>query len=439
MDRLVDCTCTAKIDSKDEFVGIRYESGSAKIYFPAGYFRHDNEIGNLSEDALREKILNLFSVLGDSSLSAENDHSSVSRVSDLLSEVRFPMTAYLNVLRNYLDHGYYTEKEVLFKRGTRGKISWSRTIKTTRPIVSEDEKSFLYLNPVARHTSQSESELITQIHKFCVHDASRRIGFIFGIDVQENPNLDFDCELFRSVLQSRISRTFNEGHLRLFGDLQRIVEYIANKLTTDSSNADDFYFGVNKFAPVWEAMLDRIFGNLGPNESKAEFNPHSFWQLENELSKDADRHSLRPDTIMRQDDNSDIAEIFVLDAKFYSHGITSEGSLPDSSSITKQIAYAEYIETKDGGKGFGVDGLHVYNAFLLPYAAKGSDSSKPYQMKFFGSAHGNWKSIEASESAYRPYHRIAGIFLDVESVMKNYRPSRKAQRELADLIRRNLA
>lgn len=434
MNRLIDCTCMAKIDAADEFVGIRCKNDSVKIYFPAGYFPHDDDIGKLSEDALREKILNLFSVMGDDSLSDENDKSSLSRISDKLSEVRFPMNAYLNVLRNYLEFGYYTERETDFRRGAQGKIHWGRTLKTTRPMLSEDGQGIFYLNPMARCTNHNESELITQIHKFCVHDASRRIGFLFGIGVQEEPNLDFDYELFHSVLQARISRTFNDRLLHLFGDLQRIVEYLANKLTSDSSNVDNFYFGVNRFYPIWEAMLDRIFGNLGPNESKADFNPRCFWEFENGSRKDV----MKPDTIMRQTDSSGIDEVFVLDAKFYSYGINN-GTLPDSSSITKQVAYAEYIETKDGGEKFGVDGLHVYNAFLLPYSAKHSEPSMPYQMKFFGFAYGDWKSTDTNERSHRPYHRIAGIFLDVESVMKNYSSSRTAQRKLADLIRRKLS
>lgn len=438
MNRLINCTCTAKMDSADEFVGIRRENGSVKIYFPAGYFQNDDAIQKFPEDKLREAVLNLFAVLSDASLSVENFQSPISRFSTDNSEVQFPMNAYLNILHHYLDCGYYTEKETTFKRGAQGKISWGRTIKTTRPTVTEDEQNILYLNPVARHTSHNESELITQIHKFCVHDASKRIGFIFGIEIQEEPILDFDYDLFQSVLQAKISRTFNDRFLNLFGDLQRIVEYIAHKLTNDTSNADDFYFGVNKFAPVWEAMLDRIFGNLNPNESKTDFNPHSFWQFENGFPKDADKYSkntMRPDTIMRQTDSDGTDEIFVLDAKFYSYGIAN-GTLPDSASITKQIAYAEYIEAnKTSGKKFGADGQHIYNAFLLPYCAKSNPNSKPYRMKFFGKAHGEWKNIEPSSRFYRPYHQIAGVFLDVESVMKSYSSSKVAQRELAELIR----
>ncbi len=442
MNRLIDCTCTAQTDSADEFVGIRKgKLDSVKIFFPAGYFQNDDEIKNYPEDKLRESVLNLFAVLSDSSLSDKNFQSAISRFPDDNSEVQFPMSAYLNVLRNYLDFGYYTEKEILFKRGAQGKINWGRTIKTTRPILSEDEQNVLYLKPVARYTHHNESELITQIHKFCVHDVSKRIGFIFGVEIQQEPTLDFDYNLFQSVLQAKISRTFNDRLLHLFGDLQRIVEYIANKLTIDASKADDFYFGVNKFAPIWEAMLDRIFGNINPNESKADFNPHTFWQFENGSIKDANKYSnMRPDTIMRQTNSDGIDEIFVLDAKFYSYGIAN-GTLPDSGSITKQIAYAEYIEAnKDNGKKFDVEAQHIYNAFLLPYRAKEIPDAepyriKPYRMKFFGIARSDWKSDKPFSKFYRPYHQIVGIFLDVESVMKNYNQSKVAQSELAELIR----
>lgn len=147
---------------------------------------------------------------------------------------------------------------------------------------------------------------------------------------------------------------------------------------------------------------------------------------------------MRPDTIMRQTNFDGTGEIFVLDAKFYSYGIAN-GTLPSSESISKQIAYAEYIETnKDTGKKFGMDGLHIYNAFLLPYCAKSAPNSRPYRMKFFGKAHGEWKDAEQSSRFYRPYHQIAGIFLDIKSVMQNYNSSKKAQSELAGLIRHKI-
>lgn len=428
MKRLLDCTCIAKLEG-DEFVGIRSKNGETQISFPLGYFKDDKELQSTPEDALQACILNLFDVLADETLSNANRASQLSDSPSEESDDRFPMRAYIDVLRNYLEFGFYRERETGLKRGAHGKIHWGRTIKTTRPMVSGH--NVIYLNPLARHIDYNENELITQIHKFCVRDAVQRLGFIFGLDTSEEPVIDFDAELFLSVLHAKISKTFNDRNLQLFGDLQKIVTYLSGEKVRDSSDQNDFFFGVEKFETVWEAMLDRIFGNLNPGESKEDFNPHCHWKFEN-TNED---YTMRPDTIMRQKDSSGADEIFVLDAKFYTRGVVNEGTLPSSGSITKQIVYAEYIEIKE--KKIGVDGSYIYNAFLLPYSAESaSENSNPYKMKRFGYAYGDWKNFQDSKNS-RPYHKIAGIYLDVKAVMENYHSSPEAQRALAEEVRKN--
>ena len=138
----------------------------------------------------------------------------------------------------------------------------------------------------------------------------------------------------------------------------------------------------------------------------------------------------------------------------------SAADLPASGSICKQIAYAEYVETH-WKEILGVDSIAtpsaslqndtqpkpIYNAFLLPYCFDADNSqlppddgfeTRPCKMRFIGFCHGNWKNLDArpGEVDYRPYHRIAGILLDVRSVMENYGASGEAQKTLATCILR---
>ena len=97
----------------------------------------------------------------------------------------------------------------------------------------------------------------------------------------------------------------------------------------------------------------------------------------------------------------------------------------------------------------GVDSIvlqkPIYNAFLLPYCFDADNSqlppddgfeTRPCKMRFIGHCHGNWKNLDArpGEDDYRPYHRIAGILLDVRSVMENYGAFGEAQKTLAELL-----
>lgn len=446
------CSCESKANSETEFVGIRCEKtkeGGAletSIIFPLGYFKDDTALRELPEEELRECVVNLFTVLSDRSLQEQiHQDSSISTFAEEHGESEFPMVSYLNVIRNFLDFGYLDEKEILYKKGANGKINWGRTIKAVKPVITEDEQNLVYLDFIARKINYNEDTLITQVHKFCVHDALTKLGFLFGIEPSEESLLDFDYDLFCNAIHSKLAKTFNDRDLRLLADLARIVEYLAGHKTEDGKTADDFYFGVNTFAPMWEKMVNAIFGRLPADVSRDKFNPHCEWDLNSGLhGYENPNYAMRPDTIMIVDsrlrENDECKrEVFVLDSKYYKYGMTQNPmDLPSSGSICKQIAYAEYVEThlKEIPAFAGMTSDSIYNAFIMPFCAEDEmdsiaslQSDKPYKMNFIGCCSGDWKNPDA-----RPYHKIAGILLDVKSVMQNYSANSDAQKALADLI-----
>ena len=437
------CSCESKANSETEFVGIRCEKSKedgaleTSIIFPLGYFKDDTALRELPEEELRECVVNLFTVLSDRSLQEQiHQDSSISTFAEEHGESEFPMVSYLNVIRNFLDFGYLDEKEILYKKGANGKINWGRTIKAVKPVITEDAQNLVYLDFIARKVSYNEDTLITQVHKFCVHDALVKLGFLFGIDPSEEPLLDFDYDLFCNAIHSKLAKTFNDRDLRLLADLARIVEYLAGHKTEDGKIADDFYFGVKKFAPVWEAMVDKIFGKLPAGVPRGKFNPHCEWDLSSGLhGYENPNYAMRPDTIMVLSSG-----VYVIDAKYYKFGVTRNPmDLPSSGSICKQIAYAEYVEThlKEIPAFAGMTSGDIYNAFIMPFCAEGEMDSiaslqsdnLPYKMRFIGHCSGDWKNPDA-----RPYHKIAGILLDMKSVMQNYSANSDAQKALADLI-----
>ncbi|WP_298768116.1 LlaJI family restriction endonuclease [uncultured Fibrobacter sp.] len=463
------CSCESKANSETEFVGIRCEKSKeggvleTSIIFPLGYFKDDLTLRELPEEELRECVVNLFTVLSDRSLQEQiHQDSSISTFAEEHGESEFPMVSYLNVIRNFLNFGYLDEKEILYKKGANGKISWGRTIKAVQPVITEDAQNLVYLDFIARKVSYNEDTLITQVHKFCVHDALVKLGFLFGIEPSEEPHLDFDYDLFCNAIHSKLAKTFNDRDLRLLADLARIVEYLAGHKTEDGKTADDFYFGVNKFAPVWEAMVDKIFGKLPQGVAKDKFNPHLRWndgcrdekldESEEEIVlNDPKRSTLRPDTIMVMGEG-----VYILDSKYYKYGLTGFNShLPGAESVCKQMAYAEYVEThwkeileENGDPStplhFAQDDTspkRIYNVFIMPYCADAgkwneiataSPRNDVYAMKRVGYIYGDWKNVKDEN---RPYHKIACILLDTKSVMQNYANNPAAQSELAGLIK----
>ena len=444
------CSCESKANSETEFVGIRCEKSKedgaleTSIIFPLGYFKDDSTLRELPEEELRECVVNLFTVLSDPSLQEQiHQDSSISTFAEEHGESEFPMVSYLNVIRNFLDFGYLDEKEILYKKGANGKINWGRTIKAVQPVITEDAQNLVYLDFIARKVSYNEDTLITQVHKFCVHDALVKLGFLFGIEPSEEPLLDFDYDLFCNAIHSKLAKTFNDRDLRLLADLARIVEYLAGHRTEDGKIANDFYFGVNKFAPIWEAMVDKIFGKLPQGLSKSDFNPHLKFVIEGSKNdagisyQDDDdkdekhRSTLRPDTIM-----SLSSGVFILDSKYYKYGLTGANShLPGAESVCKQMAYAEYVEQlmqeKEIPAFAGMTSGNIYNAFIMPYCADvegASANSAIFRMKRKGYIYGDWKDRG------QDYHKIYCILLDMKSVMRNYANNPAAQSELAGVI-----
>ena len=280
-------------------------------------------------------------------------------------------------------------------------------------------------------------------------ESARQKGPLYGIleNEVEEPELLFDYELFAEVIQDKIAATFNDKHLELFHAMLKMVRYLGNKENRgEDGSENEPLFGVNTFAPVWEAMVDKIFGKLPQGVAKDKFNPHLRWndgcrdekldESEEEIVlNDPKRSTLRPDTIMVMGEG-----VYILDSKYYKYGLTRFNShLPGAESVCKQMAYAEYVEKMLGDPSTSLhfaqdDTLSIYNAFIMPCCADAegaSASSATFQMKRVGYIYGDWKNVEDEN---RSYHKIACILLDMKSVMRNYANNPTAQSELAGVI-----
>lgn len=409
--------CVYGRKQEDEFVGIRYNDGDLKVFFPFGYSKPVSG----DERDYRADILNLVSVL--SAYSKECQGVAENR---LLNDenVHFPIHAYIHVFNYFLNYGYYMETEPIYKRARGGKINWSKTIKQVRPQVAGESpnESIVYLDFITKKSAHKENELITQIHKYCVYEAYEKIGCLFGFMQPDKATVPFNAELFVAVLRTRMANTFNEKHLLLFQNMIDIICYLGKH--EDNCKAS---FGTNDFEYVWEGLIDRVFGI----EDKDKYFPHCIWKIKGKNDEKIDwrsekRTALRPDTIMELPEK-DCKKIFILDAKYYQYPKT----LPGTGSILKQIAYAEFVETMLNEK-------NIFNAFILPYAAEdGCNMETAYRLENFGYAECEWRTGDAKNA--KPYERIYGILLDVRSIMQRH-PMRsdKDIAELAEIITKKL-
>lgn len=406
----------------DKFVGLRFIDGKLSIHFPVGYKEPDKS----DNKQIRLDILNLISVLSSfGSPEAElvrNDFRSKQQ------NVDFPVHAYLFIISDFLNHGYYQQKEQIYKRGTSGKINWSRTIKQVRPQIADE--SPVYLEFITQKNLHNENALLTLIHKYCVYESFQKLGFLFSSYKPQKPALSFNKSLFTSVIKSKIASTFNEKELLLFKNMLDMINYLDN-----SSEKKDFIYGTNNFHHVWEQLVDLVYGE----KDKGKFYPKVYWKLGEKketftFGNSEKQNSLRPDTIMITNRGKETQKIFVLDSKYYRYGATkNRDHLPDSASVVKQIAYAEYIDNVKNRNKLPenispfIKTENICNAFIMP-----ADNTSPENIGYVSA---DYVLLQDSEETSKPYYKIHGILLDIKSIMYKHIPKdKKLIEELANLI-----
>lgn len=367
---------------KDTFVGLKCDAGDISINFPLGY--HVSE----DDNNLRKDIMLLFATLA---VNTKRRDSELLGPASQYDKIEFPMQSYIYVLKDYILRGYFIEQEVGYNVSKTGKINWSRTIKTQRPYIQDND--IFYLDFVTKKNTVKENELITLIHEYCVNDSFEKIGWLFTKSMPKKPRIMRKDRLFKAVIKDKLSTTFNDCNRRLFQNMLSIIEYQG-----DNEAQRNYYYGTYRFEYVWERMIDKVFG-IG---NKADYFPKTTWFI-NSCSYDNDY--LKPDTIMIYQNN-----VYILDAKYYKYGVTGrQCDLPGSPSISKQITYGEYVSGEKKFKKLHGLEMKVFNAFLMPFdSVKNKGNIKMLKV---GEALSDWKKNTEE------YQKIQGILLDVKSLM----------------------
>lgn len=397
------CRTNTNIES-DVFVGIQRRDEYYEVNFPLGYHLSEDEKG------LRKDILSLINVL------AKNMNRKESEIYVGLNQddpMGIPVQAYLYLIKDFFEHGYYKERDTYRRIAKRGKIDWSRTIKTQKPLLQDNEA--YYLDFVVKKNTINEDELITIIHKYCIYESFDKFGWLFTSFIPEKPKTGLSRKMMLSVVNDKLQNTFNDRNKKLFKNMIAVIK--AMKDDTES----EFRYGTYRFEYVWEKMIDRAFGI----SEKEEYFPKTTWNLVD--GRERDNAFLEPDTIMCFN-----GKVYILDAKYYKFGWSGAlGHLPESSSINKQITYGEYIAEENK---FSRNGNHpiVYNAFIMPYDSRGEKFPTRTHIHYIGVATSDWKKGE------KKYENVVGILMDVKYLMNvDRRMDQSEILKLAELIEEN--
>lgn len=254
--------------------------------------------------------------------------------------------------------------------------------------------NLIYTEFTVRDVTPNDTKQITQINRFCVYEAFKKLGWLYVPYMPEQPGPHPDVKTSIAILNSKLGNTNDDKKRVLFQAMKDMLMYM-----DEETSEKQFYFGTDNFDRVWEMLIDRAFGE----KDKDKYFPRSRWLLD--YGRYKEKRPLMPDTIMIYNN-----KYYVLDAKCYKYGVTGiPDHLPDGSSINKQITYGEYLE-----KNKGINNDSLFNAFIMPFNAAKNYFKIDSVVGNIGEAVGDWRTNK------KYYERIQGIVMDTRHLMYHY-------------------
>ena len=379
------------VKNSNEFVGIKIEEGSLKIFIPKVLRLSENEkIKN------KELLLFLKSILLAKTI--KNEKIQITD-NDEVGEM-WPIDSYIWLINDYLENGYYYNREKQISKNRSGKIDWKRTLKTV-PIYSN--RNLIYDKFVTSYMVAS-NDIVAQIYQLCLSHSLKKIGWAYNlnmyIDVQQLKTIK---EMIH-IINNELSSTFDDIKRFRYKHMLKVLKGIKG----DRAILNRYTYGIKNYYYVFERMVDIFLNGI---KEKSQYNPSGFWQIDGESKFQSS--NLRPDTIYISQN-----EIFIIDSKMYSYGFTGLlKNLPNTDSMQKQITYGDFVKNNLFPE------FKVRNIFIIPYDKsldifKKKDIFTKYydnNLVYIGKAFVDWRNDRKQEHDY-----IFTFMIDFNFLLKNY-------------------
>lgn len=376
-DILKICSVNDHINN-NVFVGIKFDDHKISVHFPLG-FRLENS---------RKDIQLLISILKRYSYNSDRDEYLTNQVK---KNTEFPLQAYQYIIVDYINRGYYYERETNYKKSQKGNVNWKKTIKNVNPVVYNGRLG--YLDFWVKNIDYTKETEITLIHEYCVYESIKWMGWLYNLPLPQKPKLELNKKLFLSRIDEKMKCTFSDSTKELLLAMKAVLL----SLDDDGQVIHKACFGTERFEYIWEKMVDQVYGI----KEKKNYFPNTFWNVKGKTKKY--NSPLEPDTIMLKDN-----DVFILDAKYYKYGVSNRTiHLPETSSISKQITYGEFVEENNLCDG------EIYNCFIMPYDCQAGIFPSDNEMFIVGVACSDWKSSQ------KKYENVVGLLVDTKNLMKH--------------------
>lgn len=301
------------------------------------------------------------------------------------------------LIEDYLENGIINISQRITEKNGRGRIEWSRTIKSKIPFIINS--NFIYLDLLTTKNDYNINHIISKIHEKIVLECINDIGWLLNVSNTTKKTIDLKISEKEQIilLEKKLKEIFVSREIRL---IKSLISY----LKESTNNNSDFALVTNKFENIWEEMLKFIF-----NHDRSVKIPQPYWELEGENSVVDNKRQI-PDIIVKLDKTS----LVVIDAKYYSIKKGIPSSFPGWQDIVKQLFYSLSLKGKYKVK---------YNLFLMP----GDLINRKFD--YLG-----YTSVDGKE---KEFGYVYAFSVDIKTVLDSYILN-KTNKELFDQIICNL-
>ena len=377
------------VEKANDFIGFNIDKSGVTVYAPQSFRKEDKYKSDL------------VALLKSISLAKTKEIEKNKKGSDKSDNI-WPVESYLWIVRDYLENGFYYNREKTYSNSNSGKIDWKKTLKQV-PIFSNG--NIIYDKLVTSKMAAS-NDLVAEIYKLCLKHSVSKIGWLYNFDFHIEAQQFVSVTEMVSIIKKELDNTFDDIRRMRFNHMLKILN--TSEGTKVSSNT--YTYGIENYYYVFETMVDMLFDGLDEKKKK-QYNPNGYWQLNNQGEKKAS--SLRPDTILKRD-----GKTYILDSKMYQFGVTHKiEDLPETQSLQKQITYGDYVSKIDKTD-------KVRNAFILPYDKKKEFDDnidvvryRDGDLAYVGEAHVDWRNDKSNSD----YDNIYAYLIDFNYLLRNYK------------------
>lgn len=377
------------VEKANDFIGFNIDKSGVTVYAPQSFRKEDKYKSDL------------VALLKSISLAKTKEIEKNKKGSDKSNNI-WPVESYLWIVRDYLENGFYYNREKTYSNSNSGKIDWKKTLKQV-PIFSNG--NIIYDKLITSRMAAS-NDLVAEIYKLCLKHSVSKIGWLYNFDFHIEAQQLVSVTEMVSIIKKELDNTFDDIRRMRFNHMLKIL----NTSEGTKVNSNTYTYGIENYYYVFETMIDMLFDGLDEKKKK-QYNPNGYWQLNNQGEKKAS--SLRPDTILKREDKT-----YILDSKMYQFGVTHKiEDLPETQSLQKQITYGDYVSKIDKND-------KVRNAFILPYDKRKEfddnvDIVKYHDgdLAYIGEAHVDWRKDENKTD----YDNIYAYLIDFNYLLRNYK------------------